>query len=253
MDYNEILNYDLSLILKFGPRFLGAIIILILGFWFSNIFTRMLVKVMNKREVDASLVTFFKSFIRIALKIMIIITVMSMAGVAMTSFIAILGAAGLAVGLALQGSLSNFAGGVLILIFKPYKVGDFIEAQGFLGSVKEIQIFNTILNTPDNKRIVIPNGNLANGSLINYSSMEERRIEWIFSVAYGTSYEKAEKIIMEIINNEERILKDPAPFIGLREMANSSVNIVTRAWTKREDFWPVFFEINKIIYKSLYI
>lgn len=175
---------------------------------------------------------------------------MSMVGVAMTSFIAILGAAGLAVGLALQGSLSNFAGGVLILVFKPYEVGNFIEAQGFMGTVKEIQMFNTILNTPDNKRIVIPNGVLANGSLTNFSSQTTRRVEWTFGVAYGTDYEVAEKVILEVLNNDSRILKEPAPFVGLKEMADSSVNIVARVWTELGDFWPVYWDINKTIYKT---
>jgi small conductance mechanosensitive channel len=250
MDIDYILQYGLDFILNFGPKLLGAIIVLFVGFWASNFLTRLLVKLMNAREVDASLVSFTKSFIRIALKILVVITVMGMVGIAMTSFIAILGAAGLAVGLALQGSLSNFAGGVLILLFKPFKVGDFIEAQGYMGSVKEIQIFNTILSTIDNKRIVIPNGNLANGSLTNFTSEDTRRIEWIFGVAYGTDYDSVERIILELIQKDERILKDPEPFIALKEMADSSVNIVTRVWTKLEDFWPVYWDINKKIYKE---
>ncbi len=250
MDFNNIIEYVVNILVQYGPRLIGGIIVLIFGFWFSRILARWIVRIMRKRQVEPSLVSFTKSFVRITLKILILISVMSMMGVAMTSFIAILGAAGLAIGLALQGSLSNFAGGVLILIFKPFKVGEFIEAQGFMGTVKEIQIFNTVLNTPDNKKIVIPNGNLANGSLINFSSQEQRRIEWIFGVAYGTDYEIAEKIIMEVINNDPRVLQDPAPFVGLKEMADSSVNIVTRAWTKQEDFWPVYWEVNKTIYKT---
>jgi small conductance mechanosensitive channel len=250
MDYNEIMDYGLSLLLEYGPAFVGAIIVLILGFWITNIVTRILVKIMNKRNVEPSLVSFVKSFLRISLKILIIVTVLGMIGVAMTSFIAILGAAGLAVGLALQGSLANFAGGVLILIFKPFKVGEFIEAQGFMGTVSEIQIFNTILLTIDNKRIVIPNGNLSNNVLTNFSSQETRRVEWTFGVAYGTDYDKTEQIIMDVLKNDQRILSEPEPFIALKEMADSSVNIVARVWTKLEDFWPVYWEINKNIYKA---
>ncbi len=250
MDYNEFMQYGIGLILENGPSFVGAIIVLILGFWITNFLTRILVRMMQKREIEPSLVSFIKSFLRITLKILVIITVLGMIGVAMTSFIALLGAAGLAVGLALQGSLANFAGGVLILIFKPFKVGEFIEAQGSMGTVKEIQIFNTILLTPDNKRIVIPNGNLSNNILTNFSRQDTRRVEWTFGMAYGTDYDKAEQIILDVLKNDQRILGEPEPFIALKEMADSSVNIVTRVWTKLEYFWPVYWEINKNIYKA---
>lgn len=250
MEIDTLLDYAWNLVLVHGPSFAGALVVLFAGFWFTNIFTRMMVKLMRKRNVDESLVSFTKSFARIALKILIIITVMGMIGVAMTSFIAILGAAGLAVGLALQGSLANFAGGVLILIFKPYRVNEFIEANGYMGTVKEIQIFNTVLLTPDNKRIIIPNGVLANGSLTNFSSQEQRRVDWVFGVAYGTDYDKAEKIIMDVLKSDSRILSEPEPFVGLKEMADSSVIIVTRAWTNLGDYWAVYFDINKNIYKT---
>jgi len=162
-----------------------------------------------------------------------------MVGVQMTSFVAILGAAGLAIGLSLQGTLSNFAGGVIILLFKPFKVGDFIEAQSFMGTVTDIQIINTYLTTPDNKVVIMPNGALATGSLTNYTKKDTRRVQWIFSISYGDDYDKAEAVIKRLIDEDERILQDPPPFIALHEMANSSVNIVTRAWVKVEDFWLV--------------
>lgn len=250
MELEPILELVKAYLVTHGPRLLAALVILFLGLWFSRIIARVIIRVLRKREVEESLLSFLKSFIGITLKILVIITFMSMVGVAMTSFIAILGAAGLAVGLALQGSLSNFAGGVLILLFKPFKVGEFIEAQGFMGSVKEIQMFNTVLYTPDNKRIVIPNGALANNSITNFSSQDKRRAEWVFGVAYGTSYDEAEKIILDVIKNDPRILTDPEPFVGLKEMADSSVNIITRAWIKIEDFWPVYWDMNKTIYKT---
>lgn len=233
-----------------GMKFIGAILFLIIGFWIAKFAVKQIAKIMTKRNVDAGLVTFLKSFLGIGLKAMIIVSVMGMVGIEMTSFIAILGAAGLAVGLAFQGTLSNFAGGVMILIFKPFKVGDYIDAQGYSGSVKEIQIFNTILTTVDNKIIIIPNGGLANGSMINYSTQDTRRVDWKFGVGYGSDYKKVREIILNIINSDKRVLKDPALFIGLSEMADSSVNIVARAWTKSEDYWGVFFDINEKIYET---
>jgi small conductance mechanosensitive channel len=233
-----------------GMKFIGALLFLIIGFWITKIIVKQIAKIMAKRNVDAGLVTFLRSFLGIALKAMIIVSVMGMVGIEMTSFIAILGAAGLAVGLAFQGTLSNFAGGVMILIFKPFKVGDYVEAQGFAGSVKEIQIFNTILTTVDNKIIIIPNGGLANGSMTNYTQQATRRVDWKFGVAYGSDYKKVREIILNIVNSDKRVLKDPEIFIGLGEMADSSVNIVTRVWTKTEDYWGVFFDVNEKIYET---
>jgi small conductance mechanosensitive channel len=161
-----------------------------------------------------------------------------------------LGAAGLAVGMALSGTLQNFAGGVMVLIFKPYEVGDVIEAQGYTGSVKSIQIFNTILNTPDNKVIIIPNGPISTGSLVNYSKEDKRRVDWTVGIGYGDKYDKAKEVIERFIQEDERILKDPAHFIGLGELADSSVNITVRAWVKPADYWGVFFDMNEKIYKN---
>lgn len=163
-----------------------------------------------------------------------------MVGVQMTSFIAMLGAAGLAIGLALQGTLQNVAGGVIILLFKPFKVGDFIEAQGFTGTVAEIQIFNTLLTTVDNKVVFIPNGSLATGSLTNYSKMEIRRVDWVFSIAYGETWERANTAIQALIDADERILKEPASFVALSKLNSSSVDLVVRCWVNAADYWPVF-------------
>lgn len=233
-----------------GLKFVGAILFLIVGFWIVKLVTRSTAKLLVKRNVDAGLVTFLRSFFSVALKIMIVVSVMGMVGIEMTSFIAVLGAAGLAVGLAFQGTLSNFAGGIMILLFKPYKVGDVIEAQGYIGSVNEIQIFNTVLKTPDNKIIYVPNGPLATGSLTNYTKQDTRRVDWKFNVAYGTDYKAVRLIILNIIESDSRVLKDLDIFIGLGEMASSSINIVTRAWTKTEDYWDVFFFINEKVYET---
>ncbi len=237
-------------IINNGMKFIGAILFLIVGFWIVKIVVKQSAKLLTKKHIDAGLVTFLRSFFSIALKIMIIVSVMGMVGIEMTSFIAILGAAGLAVGLAFQGTLSNFAGGIMILIFKPYKVGDVIEAQGYTGSVTEILIFNTILKTPDNKVILVPNGPLATGSLTNYTNQETRRVDWKFSVAYGTDYKMVRNIIIDVLANDERILKDPQAFVGLGDMASSSIEIVTRVWTKTNDYWDVFFDINEKIYET---
>jgi small conductance mechanosensitive channel len=208
-------------------------------------------KVMEKRETDDSLKPFLRSLFGALLKTLLIISVLGMLGVEMTSFIAILGAAGLAVGMALSGPLQNFAGGVVILLFKPYRVNDFIEAQGYTGVVKEIQIFTTILLTPDNKTVIIPNGSLATGSLINYSAEPTRRVDFSYGIAYGDSVQKAREIIMGVIATDDRILKDPEPFIGLGELADSSVNLSTRVWVKTEDYWGVFFTMNEKVYEAL--
>jgi small conductance mechanosensitive channel len=173
-----------------------------------------------------------------------------MLGVEMTSFIAILGAAGLAVGLALSGTLQNFAGGVMILLFRPFKVGDFIDAQGFMGSVKEIQIFNTILKTPDNKTIIIPNGGLSTSSMTNFSTEPQRRVDWTFGIGYGDDAEKAKAVLKRLCDEDERILKDPEVFIALSALADSSVNFVVRAWVNAPDYWNVFFDMNEKVYKT---
>ena len=239
-----------GMIIENGLKLVYALLVLIIGLWIIKKITNSIRKLMVKRDIDASLVPFLTSMINGLLKVLLIITAMSMLGIEMTSFIAILGAAGLAVGLALSGTLQNFAGGVMILVFKPFRVDDFIEAQGYTGVVKEIQIFITILTTPDNKTVIIPNGGLANGALFNYSAQETRRVDWTFGIAYGDKAEDARKILMELMNADERILQDPEPFVGLKELGDSSVNFATRAWVKGEDYWGVFFDMNNNVYNA---
>lgn len=240
--------YDL--ILLYGTKVVGAIIVLLIGLWIIKILQKAVSKTFERREVDVSLRGFLNSMVGILLKIMLFISVIGMLGVEMTSFIAILGAAGLAVGLALSGTLQNFAGGVMILIFKPFKVGDYIEAQGHAGSVNEIQIFNTILKTPDNKTIIIPNGGLSTGSLTNYSTETRRRVDFVFGIAYGDDVDKARSVLLKLINNDDRILKDPTPFIAVSELADSSVNLVVRVWADAANYWGIFFDLQEKVYKT---
>jgi small conductance mechanosensitive channel len=237
-------------VIIFGPRLVGALITLIIGWWIIKIIQKFLRRRFEKREMEPSLRGFLNSMIGILLKIMLLISVIGMLGVEMTSFIAILGAAGLAVGLALSGTLQNFAGGVMILLFKPFKSGDYIEAQGHSGSVNEIQIFNTILKTPDNKTIIIPNGGLATGSMINYSTEPKRRVDFVFGIGYGDDVDLAKKVLQKLVDEDGRILKDPEPFIAVTELGDSSVNLVLRVWANSSDYWGIYFDMHEKVYKS---
>jgi len=252
MEFNisNLSEQAMNLVVTYAPKLLGAIVVYIVGNMIIKWMIRSIDKVMEKKNTDASLRPFLKSLLGVLLRALLIISVLGMLGVEMTSFIAILGAAGLAVGMALSGTLQNFAGGVVILLFKPFKVGDFIEAQGYTGVVEKIQIFTTILLTTDNKTVIIPNGPLANGSMINYSSQPTRRVDLNYGIAYGDSVQKARDILKRIISEDERILKDPESFIGLGELADSSVNLTTRVWVKTEDYWPVFFSMNEKVYDA---
>ncbi|MCH8569150.1 MAG: mechanosensitive ion channel [Balneolales bacterium] len=227
-----------------------AVLILVVGLWIVKFITVGIKKALEKSETDVTLRTFLISLSSILLKLMVYITALSMLGIEMTAFIAFIGAAGLAVGLALSGTLQNFAGGVMILLFQPFKVGHFIDAQGFMGSVKEIQIFRTVLNTPDNKIIMIPNGPLSTGSITNFSLMPTRRVDWTFGIGYGDDIEKAYSVIKKLLAEDERILSEPAPFLALKELGDSSVDITVRVWVNAPNFWGVFFSMNEKVYKT---
>jgi len=250
MNTEQILNQLNELALDYGPKLIGAIAVWIIGGWIIKALTNGFNKMLEKRETDESLKPFLKGLVGSLLKVLLGISVLGMLGVEMTSFIAILGAVGLAVGLALSGTLQNFAGGVMILLFKPFKVEDVIEAQGYLGKVSEIQIFNTILKTPDNKTIIIPNGGLATSSMINYTTEPQRRVDWTFGIGYGDDVDKAKAVIIELCGIDPRILKDPELFIAVSALADSSVNFAVRAWVKADDYWDVFFEMNEKVYKT---
>lgn len=235
---------------EYGPNLILAIVTLIIGLWVIKIIVNSFYKLMTKRNFDPSLTPFLKMLLGMILKVLLIISVIGMVGIEVTSFIAILGAAGLAIGLALQGTLQNFAGGVVILILKPFKVGDVVEAQDYLGTVKEIQIFYTIINTFDKKVVYIPNGSLANSDMTNYSQEEVRRNEWKFGIGYGDDYDKAKALLQKFVEEDDRILGDPEPFFALHSLGDSSVNIVVRAWSQASDLWPVFFDMNERVYKE---
>jgi small conductance mechanosensitive channel len=237
-------------VITFGPRLVGALLVLLIGWWIIKLIQNFIRKGFEKRDMEPSLRGFLYSMTGILLKIMLLISVIGMLGVEMTSFIAILGAAGLAVGMALSGTLQNFAGGVMILLFKPFKAGDYIEAQGYSGSVSEIQIFNTILKTPDNKTIIIPNGALATGSMINYSAEPQRRVDFVFGIGYGDDVELAKRVLKRLTDEDDRILKDPEPFIAVTELGDSSVNLVLRAWADASDYWGIYFDMHEKVYKA---
>lgn len=234
----------------YGIKLLTALATLVIGLYIVKMIIGLLNRMMERSDTDPSLRSFLRSLATMLLKVMVYITALGMLGVEMTSFVAIIGAAGLAVGLALSGTLQNFAGGVMILLFKPYKVGDVIEAQGYIGSVKDIQIFVTILTTPDNKTVLIPNGPLATGSMVNFSTQPTRRVDWTIGIAYGDDVDKAYAAINALIAADDRILKDPAPFMAVSALADSSVNIVVRVWVNAADYWGVFFQMNEQVYKT---
>ncbi len=238
------------MIIEYGVQIITATVILIVGMWVVKMIQSAIRKGLEKKGTDPSLAGFTFSLTGMALKIMVIIAVISQLGVETTSFIAILGAAGLAIGMALSGTLQNFAGGAMILIFKPFKVGDFIDAQGYTGTVNEIQIFNTILKTPDNKTIIIPNGGLSTGSMVNFSTEPTRRVDWTFGIGYGDDADKAQEVIKRLLQQDSRILKDQDVFCELSELGDSSVNFATRAWVNAGDYWGVYFDMNKKVYQE---
>ncbi len=249
-NFEYYLNKGAELGVVYAPKLLLAIVTLLVGLWIVKIIVKSIARVMERKKVDPSLAPFLKSIIGVLLKVMLIICIAGMVGIQVTSFIAILGAAGLAVGMALSGTLQNFAGGVMLLIFKPFKSGDFIEAQGFAGVVDEIQIFNTILKTPDNRTVIIPNAPLSSGPMVNFSTESRRRVDLVFGIGYNDNIDKAKKVIQNIVSADSRILKDPVSFIALKELADSSVNFVVRAWVNAADYWGVFFDMQERVKKA---
>lgn len=235
-------QHAVDLVIEYAPKLLLAIIVLIVGFWIIKLIIKATSKAMDRSEVDVSLRKFLNSLLGILLKTVLLISVASMVGIATTSFVAIIAGAGLAVGLALQGSLANFAGGVLILLFKPFKVGDFLDAQGYMGTVNEITIFTTILKTPDNKTVIIPNGALSNGSMVNFSTEPTRRVDMAFGIGYNDSIEKSKQVLTQLVESDARILKEPAPQIVVDELGDSSVNFKVRVWCNSADYWGIYFD-----------
>ena len=249
-DFQTYLDLALNLIVAYGGKIVLAIITLIVGLWLVKKISKTFRKTMEKRGVDASLVPFLTSLVNALLKALVVISVAGMVGIEMTSFVAILGAAGLAVGLALQGSLSNFAGGVLILILKPFKVGDFIEGAGMAGTVREIQIFYTYLTTPQGQEIVVPNGQLSNNTITNYSFNDERRIDMTFGIGYNDDIDKAKEILHQLCAEERRFLEERGRTIFVEALADSSVNFRVRGWSKNADYWDILNGFNEKVKKA---
>ena len=250
VDVEQLLSKLLDWGIEVGKDLLGAIIIYIVGRYIIKQVGRLLARILEKRKLDISVQTFLRSLVSILLNLILAFAIVSRLGVETTSFAALLASAGVAIGMALSGNLSNFAGGLIILVFKPFKVGDYIEGQNANGTVREIQIFHTILTTVDNKVIYVPNGALSSNAITNYSKQETRRAEWVFGVEYGEDFEKVKAVLQRIIDADPRILKDPAPMIALGALSASSVDIKVRAWAKTADYWDVYFDMNKIVYDT---
>lgn len=246
----ELIEKGLNYCIDGGKSIVIAILIYFVGKTLISLINRMLSGVMERKNVDPAIQSFLKSLVNIILMVLLIVSVVGALGVNTTSFAALLASAGVAVGMALSGNLQNLAGGIVILLFRPFKVGDFIEAQGVSGTVNEIQIFHTILTTGDNKKIYLPNGSLSSNNIVNYSQEERRRVEFVVGVDYGEDVEKVRRVLREIVDADERVLQEPAPFIVLGELAESSVNITMRVWVKSENYWGVFFDTNEKIYNE---
>ena len=249
MDFNELLQGDAQqwteLALRYGVQLLTAIAIFVIGRWAAKAVTGILRKAMSKAKADEMLVGFLSNIVYGLLLTFIVIAALSQLGIETTSLAAILAAAGLAIGLALQGSLSNFAAGVMIIIFRPFKKGDYVEAAGTAGSVNDINIFTTTLKTPDNKMVIIPNSSVTGGNITNYSAESKRRIDMVFGIGYNDDIKKAKQVLEQIIASDERILSDPEPVVAVSELADSSVNFVVRPWAKTADYWAVKWDITE--------
>ena len=245
VDWNQV--YELGA--DFGLKLIAALAIFVIGRWVARWLSGLLEKGMQKAGTDQTLIVFLRNIVYVGLMVFVIIAAVGQLGVQTTSFLAVLGAAGLAVGLALQGSLANFAAGVLIIIFRPFKVGDYIEAGGVAGTVRAISIFTTTLHTPDNKVVIVPNAQVNSGTITNYSANDTRRVDMVIGVSYGDDLDKVRSVIEEVLAADERVLGDPAPLIAVSALADSSVNFTVRPWAKSSDYWGVYFDTQEKIKK----
>ena len=247
----EVTNIIINFALALGWKLIKVGFVWIIGRWLTRKIISIVKLLMEKRETNLTVRTFLLSFIDVVALIILLVIIISILGIDTSSFIALFASAGVAIGMALSGTLQNFAGGVIILLFRPFKVGDFIEAQGQLGTVKEIQIFNTLIQTGDNKTILVPNGPLSTGIINNYSRESLRRVDLTFSISYGDDYEKAKEVLEELIAADTRILDAPAkPFIALTSLSASSIDIVVRVWAAQGDYWEIYFDLNKAVYET---
>ena len=249
-EVSQLVSQLIDLSVQAGKSILVAILILVVGRFIVKLINKLVGQRLDRRKVDPTIASFTKSFVNVLLMVLLIITVVSALGVNTTSFAALLASAGVAIGMALSGNLQNLAGGLLLLFFKPYKVGDYISAQGVEGVVKAIQIFHTVLTTVDNKEIFVPNGALSSGTVVNFSRNDLRRVDQVVTVEYGTDVNAVREAVMDIANADSRILKDPAPFVELGALADSSVNFTVRLWVKTADYWGVWFDMNRKVYEE---
>ena len=237
-------------LVPFGLKLAAAIVVLLLGRWVIKLIKKALVKMMDRRNTEPSLSSFLMSLVSVLLTFFLVLAIVGILGINTSSLVALLASAGLAIGMALSGTLQNFAGGVMIMLFKPFKVGDYIAAQGLEGRVSEIQIFNTHLLTLDNKEIILPNGALSTGTMTVYSKQDTRRVDWTFSIAYGDDYDKAKAVLKRLCDEDKRILENPAAMVELLKLNDSSVDITVRAWVRTPDYWAVYFAMNEKVYKT---
>ena len=247
MDLSNILPRLQELLAFYGLKIIAAILIFVVGRWIAKALRNVIKRMMTKGNVDEILISFVGNLTYIALLAFVIIAALNQLGIQTTSFIAIIGAAGLAIGLALQGSLANFAAGVLMIIFRPFQVGDYIEGAGVAGAVEKVQIFTTQLRTPDNKTIIIPNAKIMGDNITNYSAKDTRRVDMVIGVSYGDDLKKVREILEDILAKDHRILKDPAPTIGVLELGDNSVNFAVRPWVKRDDYWGTYFDVTETV------
>jgi small conductance mechanosensitive channel len=250
MELNDLTGKIWELVTIYGIKVLSAIVIFIIGKWVAKAIRGLVQRMMRKANMDETLLKFVGNLTYIALLAFIIIAALSQLGIQTTSFIAVLGAAGLAIGLALQGSLANFAAGFLMILFRPIRVGDYIEGAGVAGTVEEIQIFTTTLATPDNKTVIIPNASLTGDNIVNWTLKGTRRVDMVMGIGYDDDIDKAKQIMADVVTEDERILKDPAPQIAMIELADSSVNFVVRPWVKASDYWGVYMSVTEKIKKA---
>ena len=246
---NQVLGQLINWAMEAGRHILVAIVVYVIGHYIVKFINHLVAKLMERRKMEPTLQTFLKSFVNITLQILLIISVVGALGINTTSFAALLASAGVAIGMALSGNLQNLAGGIIVLLFKPYKVGDWVEAQGTSGTVQEIQIFHTILLTADGKKVYVPNGAMSSGTITNVTLTPNRRIEWTVSVEYGEDMDRVRSVCLDLMQADSRILTDPAPMVALTELADSSVNVLVRGWVTNADYWNVLFDMQERIYK----
>ena len=249
-DIEAVFKHIVDWCVNAGGNLIGALLIFVIGRFIIKLIKRLVFSFMEKRKADPSIIGFVRSLLNITLNILLAIAIVNRLGIETTSFAALLASAGVAIGMAFSGNLQNFAGGIIILVLRPFKVGDFIESQTISGTVKEIQIFHTILTTPDNKTVYIPNGSLSSGTITNYNQNATRRVEWTFSVEYGEDVNKVEEIVKTTVANDKRILTSPEPFFAVNALDSSSVNVIIRVWVNNSDYWPVRFDMNRNIYEA---